>query len=226
MKKYVSLLIAVLIFASGILITGCSKSEEKKLIDCLTLTKSASSMELNLSTNAKMSGKEDNVKINMKVEDIQKDMKSVVDMEVFGKKQEFYMGISNGTAKVYMKDSSGKYSVKSVDSSQLNDIDIAKSFDSYKEFIEKNPSFISKKSNNTYELNVPKEKTAELYSKITGKSISQSLDSLKVEFVIGDDGYLQKVNLKTSSGSTDIEMDTEYLNYNKKFDIVFPNVSN
>ncbi|MCE5221521.1 MAG: hypothetical protein LLF98_09730 [Clostridium sp.] len=79
---------------------------------------------------------------------------------------------------------------------------------------------------NTYELNIPKEKAVEIYSKITGKPLTQSLDNLKVEFVIGDDGYLQKANVKASIGSNYVEVNTDYLNYNKKFDIVLPNVPN
>lgn len=220
MKKKFSLIIAVLIFASGIFMTGCSSSDEKKLVDCLALTKSADSMEANLTTSTETNGQTVNIKMNMKAEDIQKDMKSKVEMEVLGKKQEFYLCFSNGNVELYNKDSSGKYSVTSIDSSQLNGIDITKSFDSYIEVIKTNPDMVNKKGNNTYELNVPKEKIEEIYSKITGKEMSQSLDSLKIEFVIGDDGFLQKINLKAN----DVEVNTDYFNYNEKFNIVLPTV--
>jgi hypothetical protein len=220
MKKNFSLIIAVLIFASGIFITGCSSSDKNKLVDCLELTKSADSMEANLTTRTETNGQAIDIKMNMKAEDIQNDMKSKVDMEVLGKKQEFYLSFSNGNVELYNKDSSGKYSVTSIDASQLNGMDITKSFDSYIEVIQTNPDMVNKKSNNTYELNVPKEKIEEIYSKITGKKMSQSLDNLKIEFAIGDDGFLQKINLKAN----DIEVNTDYFNYNEKFNIVLPNV--
>lgn len=226
MKRYVSLLVAALIFASGILMTGCSKSDQKKLTDCLTLTKSADSMEANVSGITKMNGQTGNIKMDVKVEDIHKDMKGITSMELLGQKQEFYMSVSNGTAKLYMKDNSGKYTVKSVDASQLNGIDMTKSFDSYNEVIEKNPDILKKTNDNTYELNIPKDKMSEIYSKLTGQTSTQSFDSIKIEFVIGSDGYLQKANLIATSGSNSVELDTDYSNYNKKFNIELPSASN
>lgn len=226
MKKYISLIVALLIFASGILITGCSKSKEKSLIDCLNHTKSADSVEVNVSGGTKMNGQTMDIKMNMQAEDIHKDMKCKVDMDLAGQKQEFYLCVSAGNVKGYFKDNSGKYLVKSVDSSQLDGIDITKSLDGYIEVIKENPNMVSKTNNNTYELNIPKEKTGEIYSKITGKTMTQSLDNLKVEFVVDNDGYLQKVNMKSSTQSIDIELNTDYLNYNKKFNVVLPDASN
>lgn len=230
MKKYASLLITTLILVSGA-ITGCSSSKSSEvaggnaLVDCLNKTKSVNSMEMNITTSTKVNGKAMEITMNMQAEDIQKDMKSKVEMDMLGKKQEFYLSKSNGSIKMYAKDATGKYTATSVDSSQVSGTDTAKSFDSYAEVIEKNPSMMKKISDNTYELDVPKEQAQEIYSKVSTQKMPQSLEGFKVDFVIGDDGYLKNVDIKMSIAGTETEAKTEYLNYNKKFGITIPEVS-
>lgn len=85
---------------------------------------------------------------------------------------------------------------------------------------------VSKIDKDTYELNIPKEKSSEIYSKILGQDITMSFDTLKIGFVIGGDGYLKNMTLKAKieSDSIDVEVNTDYFNYNKKFNIVLPEV--
>lgn len=233
MKRYISLIVLVLILASGTLGTGCNRNgsevnsniKEKKLVDSLALVKSVGSLEAEITSNTKMNGQSADIKINMKIEDIKKGLKSKVIMDVLGQKQEFYIADVNGKVHAYLKDSSGNYSAGVLDSSQLNGMDIMKTFDSYIEFIKNNPDIVNKENENTYELSIPKEKTEEFCSKMTDKKTSYSYDSLKIKFVIGEDGYPQKIIFKATSGSINIEISTSYFNYNKKFNIVFPNVS-
>lgn len=225
-KKFTSLIIAVMVLVTGLFLAGCFKSKDKKVIECLNLTRSANSIEATLSGTAKMGGQAQDTKINMQVEDIHKDMKCKANIEMLGRKQEMYFSVSNGKVKVYLKDESGQYVTNSADSSELNEIDVTKNLDNYIQMIEKNPNIVTKINSSTYELNIPKEKISDIYSKVTGDASNMTLDSLKIEFVIGDDGYLQKANLKASSEGSSIEMNTDYSNYNKKFNIVMPSVSN
>lgn len=224
MKKYVSLLVTTLILASGI-ITGCSKSADKVLVDSLDKTKVVNSVEINLTSSSKSNGQTFETKMNMKTEDLKENIKTKVEVEKSGQKQEFYLVKSNNDIKMYAKDMSGKYNASSLDSSQVYGMDAEKSFNAYIEVIKNNPDMIKKTGDNTYELNVPKEKADGIYSKVAGKNAPQSLDSFKVEFAIGDDEYIKSVNIKLTSGSIEAESKSEYSNFNKEFDIVIPEVS-
>lgn len=228
MKKYLSLVIAVVLFTGCILLAGCGSSKAdsdqgmKKLIECLDLTKNVDSMEANLISKAKEGGQSADFNMNMKIENIQKDWKCFVTMDMSGKKQEFYLGTANGKADLYMKDESGKYAVQSVDSSQIGDMDMTRSFNVYIEIIQKNPEYVNKVDENTYQLKIPKEKISETYSQITGKSSSVDFETMSIDFVIGSDKYLKSIRVRAESGSADVDLVTDYLNYNKKFNIILP----
>ena len=51
-----------------------------------------------------------------------------------------------------------------------------------------------------------------------------NFETVKINFVVGDDGYLKSMILKAKSESVDIDSKTDYFNYNKKFNIVLPEV--
>ena len=232
MKNFKALIIAVLIIACGMLATSCKSSIKtdtaeslKKLTDCLNLTKGVNSVEAEAVSISKGGGQSVDLKMNMKAEDIKSNLKCMVTMDLAGEHQEFYLGIVNGEASIYMKDDSGKYTVNSADSSELGEMDIMRSFSAYIEIIEKNPEMISKTEDNKYELKIPEEKSTEIYSKITGKDSAYKFESLMVDFVIGEDGYLKNVIVKASTSSLNLEIDTKYFNYNKKFNIKLPEVS-
>ena len=59
---------------------------------------------------------------------------------------------------------------------------------------------------------------------MTVKQISSSIDSLVIECVIGADGYLQNVKINAKVEAKSVEMTAKYLNHNKKFGIVLPEV--
>lgn len=196
----------------------------KRLTDCLSLTKEADSMEINLTSDTKANGQSSISKSNMKIEDIKNGMKSLVSMEILGQTIEYYVALDNGKAKMYMKDPSGKYTVNEIDQNQVDSLDTTKSINAYIEIIENNPDMVSKIDKNTYELNIPKEKSSEFYSKMLGMDIAMSFETLKIGFVIGDDGYLKNMTLKAKTDSVETESNTDYFNYNKKFNIVLPEV--
>lgn len=227
MKRCLSLLVASLICVGGLALTGCSSSDSsnKKLTDCLALTEKADSMEGTLTTSTKYGGQAIDIKMDIQIENIKEGLKSKVSMELMGKSQEFFLAEDNGQYKMYMQDpSTGKYASTAIDASQLNGMDISKSFDAYIDVIKNNPDMIEKVDDSTYKLNIPKKKTAEIYSKIVGKALTQNFDGLNVKFVIGNDGYLKKVDLDTKTGSSTIKATTDYFNYNKKFNIQIPTV--
>jgi len=133
----------------------------KKLIECLYLTTEVDSMELNMTTYANGDGQSVVTKTNMKVEDIKSGMKSLLTVEASGQTQEIYLAVSNGITKMYIKDASGKYSVTELSKEQVGNTDVMGAFKVYVELIENNPDLITIIDNDTFELNIPKEKTAE-----------------------------------------------------------------
>lgn len=253
MKKLLVLAISALIIASGML-TGCSNNGKnqggevinqggevinqggevinegdkgiKRLTDCLSLTKDVDSMEVNSTSISKVNEQSSTSKTNMKFEGIKNGMKSLVTVETSGQTIEYYVALDNGKAKMYMKDQSGKYSVNEINQDQVGNMDTKKSINAYIDVIENNSDMVSKIDKDTYELNIPKEKSSEIYSKILGQDITMSFDTLKIGFVIGGDGYLKNMTLKAKieSDSIDVEVNTDYFNYNKKFNIVLPEV--
>lgn len=238
MKKFMYLVISVFIITS-LMFTGCGNSMEngiengvenggdqgiKRLTDCLDLTKEVDSLEANLTSESKANGQSSTSKMNMKFEDIKNDMKCFATIEIAGQTQEYYMAKDNGKIKMYLKNESGKYSVNEIDQAQVGNSDVNQSFKAYIDIIENNPDMISKIDKDTYELDIPKEKSSEIYSKIAGNGLSMSFETLKIDFVIGDDGYLKSIILKAKAESVDIDMKTDYFNYNKKFNIVLPEV--
>lgn len=234
MKRYLSLIIVVLVISS-IFLTGCGSSSNivrvneqdlKKLSDCFSLTRNLNSMEVDVTSDTKAQGQSIDLSMNMKVEDIKKNMKCSVIMDMNGQHQEYYIGMEGTTASVYTKKASGGYSVSKVDSSKLGDTDVTKSLANYVDLIESNPDYFTKTDDNTYQLDVPQEKISEVYSQITGKSSMVKLSSMILEFVIGYEGYLQDVNLTSGADSIEIKLNTRYFNYNKKFNIALPDVSN
>ena len=72
-----------------------------------------------------------------------------------------------------------------------------------------------------------------LNSKSGDQSIALKIDmqaeniqkNMKSKFVIGNDGYLNNVDVKATVGTAESEISTDYSNYNKKFNIVLPEVS-
>lgn len=241
MKRYLSLIITLSIITSGILMTGCSsqstqnvtsqavasdtkQSKEQNLIDCLNATKKVDSVQCNVNLNSKSGDQSIALKIDMQVENIQKNMKSKLVMETSGNKEEMYLSVTDGKVSRYLKDSSGKFTVNTDDISS-SIIDFTKSFDAYTKIVNTETDIVSKIDENTYELNIPKEKTDEIYSEIAGKDLNQSIDKLIIKFVIGNDGYLNNVDVKATVGTETSEISTDYSNYNKKFNIVLPEVS-
>jgi len=233
MKKFLILVISVLIITSGML-TGCGNSVDnggenggdqgiKRLTDCLALTKEVDSLEANLTSDTKANGQSSTSKMNMKFEDIKNGMKCLATFEIAGQTQEYYMAKDNEKIKMYLKDESGKYSVNEIDQAQAG-TDVNESFNAYIEIIENNTDMVSKIDEDTYELDIPKEKSSEIYSKIAGNGMSMSFETLKIKFVIGDDGYLKSIILKAKAESADIDINTDYFNYNKKFNLVLPEV--
>ncbi len=231
MKRYISLTITVFIIAS-ILLTGCGSSSEtvskqdlQELADCFSSTKNVDSMEIDVTSDTEAQGQSISLTMNMKAEDLKKDMKCKVTMDMAKQHQEYYLSINGKTTSVYMSDASGKFSVSKADTSTLGNTDITGSLNNYVDLIENNPGYFNKKSDKTYQLDVPNEEITDFYSKITGKAPGVKLSSFGLEFVIGDDGYLQNVNLTAKADSVDIKLNTKYFNYNKKFNIVLPDVS-
>lgn len=196
----------------------------KRLTDCLSSTKDADSMEINITSNSKANGQTSTSTTNVKIEDIKSGLKSMVTMEIAGQAIEYYVAIDNGKAKMYMKDPSGNFTVNELNQEQVGDIDTAKSINAYLEYIDNNPDMVSKIDKDTYELNIPKEKSSEFYSKILGMDVSMSFELLKIGFVISDDGHLKSMTLKAITDSVETETTTDYFNYNKKFNIVLPKV--
>ncbi|HOV24822.1 MAG TPA: hypothetical protein PK566_00480 [Pseudobacteroides sp.] len=250
MKKFLILVISGLIITS-VMLTGCGnnvennvengvenniqngvednseKSDEqgiKRLTNCLALTKEVDSLEANLISESKANGQSSTSKMNMKFEGIKSSLKCLATFEIAGQTQEYYMTKDNGKIKMYLKDQSGKYTVNEIDQAQAGNSDINESFNAYIDIIENNPDMISKIDGNTYELDIPKEKSSEIYSKIAGNGVSMNFETLKINFVVGDDGYLKSMILKAKSESVDIDSKTDYFNYNKKFNIVLPEV--
>lgn len=227
----------VLVILIGILIISCNDclmansdqdQDINKLVDCLVLTSNVNSMEMDLTSNIKEDGQPIDfiLSIHMKIEDIMGEIKAIVTLDKMGQYQECILNIKNEKAYFYTKDTSGEYLVKPVDLSQLGEIDITKSFKAYIEIINTNPDIVKKVSENIYQLNVPKENAAEYYSKISGKTLEFSFETLIIEFTIGDDGYIQNVNIKADVGSLCLDLNTKYFNYNQKFNIVLPDVYN
>lgn len=232
LKSFVVKVLVILIGMFAISCNNClmANSDQdqdiNKLIDCLALTSDVNSMEVDLTSNNKVDGQPNDLKINMhmKVEDIKGDLKAIVSVDQSGLYQEFILNIENEKAYLYTKDPSGEYLVQSVDLSQLGEIEFTKSFKAYIEIINTNPDIVRKVSENIYQLNVPKENAAEYYSKISSKALEFSFETLVIEFIIGNDGYLQNVNLKADVDSLSLDMKTKYFNYNQEFNIVLPDV--
>ncbi len=238
LKKFV---VKVLIISLGIFAISCSNClmaysdqdlDINKLTDCLALTSDVNSMEAALTLNIKADGQPIDFKMNMhmKIEDIKGDLKSIVTIDKSDQYQEFILefilNIKNEKAYIYMKDTSEKYLVKLLDISQLGEIDFTRSFKAYIEIVNTNPDIVKKVSDNIYKLNISKEKAAEYYSKITGNTLQINIETLIIEFTIGDDGYLQNINLTVDADSLNIYGNTKYFNYNQGFNIVLPDVSN
>ncbi|NLW49170.1 MAG: hypothetical protein GXY86_17785 [Firmicutes bacterium] len=234
LKSFVVKVLVILIGMFAISCNNClmANSDQdqdiNKLIDCLALTSDVNSMEVDLTSNNKVDGQPNDLKINMhmKVEDIKGDLKAIVSVDQPGLYQEFILNIENEKAYLYTKDTSGEYLVQSVALSQLGEIELTKSFKAYIEIINTNPDIVKKVSENIYQLNVPKENAAEYYSKISGKTLGFSFETLVIEFIIGNDGYLQNVNLKADVDSVSLDMKAKYFNYNQEFNIVLPDVYN
>ncbi|MDP4094007.1 MAG: hypothetical protein Q8920_11675 [Bacillota bacterium] len=231
MKRHIAL-IFTLIAAISILATGCGSSStlsteqnSKTLTDCLALTQNVDSVEADMITKSEADGQSININMNMKIEDMKKDIKCQVAMDSNGKKQELYLSVIDGKATVYTKDESGKYTATSADASFVGDIDVTKSYNAYIDIIKKNADWVTSTGKKSYLLTIPKDKSAEIYEQITGNSTNgTSLDSLKIEFLIGDDSYLKTIKLTTIVGTVKVSVDTNYYNYNKKFNIVIPQV--
>lgn len=209
---------------------AASDPDINRLSNSLAQTSNVNSLEMELTTNANLEAQSVDFKMemNMIVEDLSGDSKCKITIDKFGQHQEFYLAIKDGKANMYIKDISGKYSVKSLDVSQLSEINFTNSFNSYSEIINSDPEIVKKTSENRYLLNIPKEKMADYYRKITGKNFPVDIDfeTLIIEFIIGDDGYIQNVNLSTGVNSISISMNTRYFNYNKRFNIILPEIPN
>ncbi|NLK95307.1 MAG: hypothetical protein GX275_08990 [Clostridiales bacterium] len=218
MKKGFKLISVMLIIFGGVFLSGCSSSDGA-LAKCLEKTKKANSMEANLISMITAKGQKVELKMNIKVEDIKKNTKYQASMTTLGKQIDFYIAKNNESYTMYVKDKNGNYVTQSVSLSDIEGMNATESFEAYIDLIDTNPEMFTDKGNNTYELNVPKDKVSEIFKKITGKSSTNISESLIVTFVIGDDGYLKNVDLETVGMSAK----TEYLNYNKDFNIVIPN---
>ena len=132
-----------------------SKSDAERLVNCLKLTKDVDSIEVNSSSVAVDIKAAIDIKINIKVENIHGNTKGIMMFDVAGKKMEFYFNLQNNEASVYLKDDSGEYSVMTMDTAKLGEINITRTFDAYIELIESNPELVNKINNNTYQLNIP-----------------------------------------------------------------------
>ncbi len=226
MKKYMTLIITGLIIGIGMLITSCSNTSSiKKLTDCLTLTNSVNSLEVELTSGSKENDQLKDFKMAMIAEDMKENLKCKINIDMSDEHQEFYLGVTDLQATIYIKNSSGNYSAKTMDSSQLGEMDIMKSLNGYLEIVKENPKWVKKISKDTYQLKIPKEKSAEVYSKVSSKTITEDIDNMVIEFVIGEDKYLRNFKLKSNVDSESIELDAHYFNFNKKFNLVMPNVS-
>ncbi|HEX3030007.1 MAG TPA: hypothetical protein VHT34_12050 [Clostridia bacterium] len=227
MRRLTALLTAVFIFAGLIFLTGCSDGEKpatesdiKELTDCMKLTQSADSMEVDVSTETKEGGESVYRKMHMKMEGIKSNLRSELTLDLSGV---VYLGITNGNATLYVKDSEGKYTGKSTDASQLGFMEVTKSFNTYINILEKNINLVKKIGKRKYRLYIPEDRLTDIYSKISGKQLSGKFDSLFIDFKIGN-GYLKNFTVNGKEGSTITIFDAEYNNFNEKFNIVLPSV--
>jgi len=229
MKKYLVPVILFLIIAAGIL-TGCANSVKfagangvNVLIDC-SLTKDVDSMELNMTTFMGSNEQSFTSETNVKIENIKNGMKCLETYEALGQTQERFFVISNGKLKMYMRDQSGKYSVYEGEKEQV-DMEFMNSINAFIEIIENNPEIVSKIDKDTYEINIQKEETPEIYSEIIELNNSlMSFEKFLFNFVIGSDGYLKQMVYKAQSDSFNREAIIDFLNFNEKYNIVLPEV--
>lgn len=203
-----------------------SDANVQKLLDSMKLTNKADSVEAEIITTTEIGGTDIEVKMNMQAVDLKGDTKAKIVMETFGMEQEFYITIINGKTTIYIEDPiSGNYIATESGDVQMTGVDFTESFDTFVGIIEENPELISMKSDNTYELTIPKERTEEIYKQLTKQEAVASFDELTVEYVIGDDGYISNYNMVAESSGMSLEMKCSYKNFNKKFNIQIPKVT-
>lgn len=245
MRKFVTLLLSVFLLVSGSLFAGCernsnvdnsknnptSKSEDKKvdmkkLIDSLNPANELDSLEGEITTITEVDGKRLETKMTMQTEGMRKDTKAKATMEMLGVELECYLISSNGKTTVYIKDpTTGKYIVTEQDMMELTNADLTESFATYVDILEKNSDLLTQKSDNTYELKIPKEKVADIYKQLTKQDSVEGLVELVIEYVIGDNDYIKELNVGAKGDKMSFEMKCSYKNHNKKFNIEIPEVT-
>lgn len=219
MKKRFKLLPIALLLIIGLALSGCSGNSKTlkkqkvdnttKLIECLNKCKEANSVAASINYN--------NTKMNMKLKDIKSDLKVYVDMDLEGQKQQFYLAHVDNQYKIYVENA-GQYYSKTVDSTELDGIDVSNSFNEYVDVVKKYPSMFKKEGKNTFIMSPSKTKMAEIYKAITGQEITGNIDNVEVKFVIGDDGYLKEATAKAGNE----EVFCEYSGFNTDLGFEIP----